>query len=258
MDVRLYDYEASACCAKARWALAEENVNWRRSRIDVLAFDHKTAEYLARDPRGLVPTAEIDGVFQTGTHEIAILIAERLGSDRVWPLHPMAQRTVRQWLDTIDGFHMAYGVVLYEEIFLPAHRARARQDREAALARIADEKTRLWMAALIENSIPAERIQTAIQSIDEGFRAAGQALANAQWLAGDSFSLADISLYPYVDSIMHRVTELWFNRLPHLQRWLKQMRARAAYKLAITEFPWPDELRRVAIAAAGGGGYRYL
>ena len=66
--IEIYDYEGSSCGTKVRWALAELSLEHRRRRLDMMQFDHKTADYIAVHPEGLVPAAVLDGDHDEGRH----------------------------------------------------------------------------------------------------------------------------------------------------------------------------------------------
>lgn len=67
----LYDYWRSSASYRLRIALALLGEPYKKFTVNLLEGDHRSAENLARNPQGLVPTLEIDGhVF---TQSLAIL-----------------------------------------------------------------------------------------------------------------------------------------------------------------------------------------
>jgi glutathione S-transferase len=79
-------------------------------------------------------------------------------------------------------------------------------------------------------------------------------LADTTWLTGETFSLADLAMLPYVDTPLHLVSALWYQRKPGIAHWLARMRARPSYEAAIMAFPPSAEgLEAIALASAGGG-----
>ena len=57
----LYDYWRSSASYRVRIALHLKGIAFERAPVDLLAGDHKAADYAARNPQGLVPMLEIDG-----------------------------------------------------------------------------------------------------------------------------------------------------------------------------------------------------
>lgn len=60
--ITLYDYWRSSASYRVRIALNLLGLPYRTVPVDLLAGDHRGAENVARNPQGLVPTLEIDGL----------------------------------------------------------------------------------------------------------------------------------------------------------------------------------------------------
>src|ERR1700741_3241331 len=61
MTVRLFDYYRSSASYRVRIALNLKGVAYERHDVSLLAGDQRSADNLARNPQGFVPTLEIDG-----------------------------------------------------------------------------------------------------------------------------------------------------------------------------------------------------
>ncbi|MFS8146921.1 maleylacetoacetate isomerase [Rhizobium sp. BR 249] len=70
-EVVLYDYWRSSASYRVRIALNLLGVDYRTVPVNLLEGAHKTPEYLALNPQGLVPTLVIDG--KTLTQSLAII-----------------------------------------------------------------------------------------------------------------------------------------------------------------------------------------
>ncbi|MBY5819530.1 maleylacetoacetate isomerase [Rhizobium leguminosarum] len=70
-EVVLYDYWRSSASYRVRIALNLLGVDYKTVPINLLDGAHKTPEYLALNPQGLVPTLVIDG--KTLTQSLAII-----------------------------------------------------------------------------------------------------------------------------------------------------------------------------------------
>ena len=69
-------------------------------------------------------------------------------------------------------------------------------------------------------------------------------LADNPWLAGPDFSLADISLAPYVNRLdMLGMSEMWTRSRPRLADWFERLRARPTFKPCFLDFCPPDLTR---------------
>lgn len=69
--IRLYDYWRSSSAYRVRIGLNLLGLSYDRVEVDLVAGDQKSAANLARNPQGIVPTLEIDGL--SLTQSLAIL-----------------------------------------------------------------------------------------------------------------------------------------------------------------------------------------
>ena len=67
----LYDYWRSSAAYRLRIALGLAGLRWRSVPVDLLDGAQRGADNLARNPQGLVPTVEIDGL--TLTQSLAVI-----------------------------------------------------------------------------------------------------------------------------------------------------------------------------------------
>jgi glutathione S-transferase len=76
----------------------------------------------------------------------------------------------------------------------------------------------------------AAAIEVAEASLARALGVVDAALAKSAWLAGDAFSLADVSLAPYVASLPMIGAERLLAPLPRLGAWWARVRERASWK----------------------------
>ena len=77
--IRLYDYWRSSAAYRVRMALNLLDLPYESHPVDLLKGDHRSAENLARNPQGLVPTLEIDGLRLTQSLAIIEYLDETRG-----------------------------------------------------------------------------------------------------------------------------------------------------------------------------------
>lgn len=76
----LHDYWRSSAAYRLRIALNLLGLDHTRHAVDLLAGDHRGAANLARNPQGLVPTLEIDGLVLTQSLAILEYLDETRGA----------------------------------------------------------------------------------------------------------------------------------------------------------------------------------
>ena len=78
--IRLYDYWRSSSAYRVRIGLNLLGLDYERISVDLLAGDQTSAANLARNPQGIVPTLEIDGLRLTQSLAILEYLNETRGA----------------------------------------------------------------------------------------------------------------------------------------------------------------------------------
>ncbi len=93
-EVVLYDYWRSSAAYRVRIALGLLGIDWRPVAVDLTADEQRSPENLARNPQGLVPTLEIDGLRLTQSLSILEYLDETRAAGWL-PQDPGDRATVR-------------------------------------------------------------------------------------------------------------------------------------------------------------------
>lgn len=121
MSAVLYEYWRSSASYRVRIALGLAGIAWRSVAVDLLAADQRRDANVARNPQGLVPTLEIDGLVLTQslaiveyldeTRSLGLLPPDAPGRARVRALAyavameiaPLGNLSVRGYAQDISG-----------------------------------------------------------------------------------------------------------------------------------------------------------
>jgi glutathione S-transferase len=68
--LHLYHFSMSNCSQKARFCLEEKRLHWTSHPVDLVNNQHLTPEFVAINPKGLVPVLVHDGVVVTESSDI--------------------------------------------------------------------------------------------------------------------------------------------------------------------------------------------
>lgn len=91
----LHDYWRSSASYRVRIALALKGVEYQTNPVDLLAQAHRNDEHLARNPQGLVPVLEIDGLLLTQSLAMIEYLDETRPQPPFLPADPAGRARVR-------------------------------------------------------------------------------------------------------------------------------------------------------------------
>ncbi|TWO67815.1 glutathione S-transferase [Caenimonas sedimenti] len=185
--IRLYRAAISGHCHRVELLLSLLGLPYEVVEIDFAARDHKQPDFLARNPFGQVPVIEDGEVTLADSNAILVYLEGRYAPGRWLPRDPLGAARVQRWFSVAAG-PLAFGPAAARVIEL-----FQRPDDPAPLVARAH-----LLFGLME-----------------------QTLAQTDWLAGDSATLADIANYSYVVSAPEGRVAL--DDYPKLQAWLRRV-----------------------------------
>jgi len=89
--IRLYDYWRSSAAYRVRIVLALKRVAYERVAVNLLAAEQAAPDNLDRNPQGLVPTLEADGVMLTQSLAIIDWLDATYPAPPILPRDPLAR-----------------------------------------------------------------------------------------------------------------------------------------------------------------------
>ncbi len=202
--MRLYSYWRSSAAYRVRIALNYKQIEYQQITPNLATGEHRSAEYLATHPQGLVPALELDGAHagQVIAQSLAIIeyLDQLIPAPALWPHDPLARARVNAVAQLIAcDIHPLNNLRVLKYL-----KAEFAQDDAAVSA---------WYSRWVV----------------DGFRAletwAAQYSADGQHLYGNSVSLADVCLVPQMYNARRFEVELQdFPRLVAIDRHLCQLR----------------------------------
>ncbi|XP_068655498.1 glutathione S-transferase F11-like [Aristolochia californica] len=213
MVVKVYGSYKSACSLRVIACLIEKDVEFELVEIDLGAGEHKKPEFLARQPFGQVPAIE-DGDFKLfESRAIARYIATKYanrGPDLLGS-SPEERALVDQWLDVEAHnyndlvFNIIFNLYILPKMGKPGDQEFAKQC-EKKLAGVLD--------------IYEER------------------LCASKYLAGESFTMADLSHVPGTNFLITEVGKGYLVReRKNVNRWWEEITGRPAWKKVLKLLP---------------------
>ncbi|XOV83135.1 MAG: glutathione S-transferase family protein [bacterium] len=185
--------------------MAEKGIDCERVTVDIRGGENLSPEYLAKNPGGRVPMLELDdGTFIGESIAICRYLEGLYPQPCLFGDTPLSSAQIEMWqrrvelnllMDVAGAFRNLSGVF---------------KDRETCVKE--------W------GEVCAAKIPGTLMMFENQ-------LANSTYLAGEAFSVADITLIVTLD-FAHRVKVITFPDLPHITRWTQLVNARPSIAAA--------------------------
>lgn len=233
MSVELYYFQPLGTnSGRVFLSLLEKGVPFVERELDGLAFEHLQPAYLAVNPKGQVPALVHDGRTITEGGPTCEYIDEAFDGPPLRPLDARERWRMRWWQRMIDiDFGRAMMMIHWNRVVPMFVGARDKADVDRILASVPDpDRRRAWTSAFGQTT-PQEAIEESRRRLAAWAGRIEAALAEGPWLAGETFSLADIELlnfYGFMPAWMP--DDINETETPCTMAWLRKMEERPAVR----------------------------
>ena len=250
--LELYHYDRSTAAQKIRIALAEKNLEWSSRILDtsVGVREHLRPEYLKLNPRGLVPTLVHDGQPICESQVILEYLEDAFPDYSLRPANLVERARMRLWTKVIDeGLHVHSRVIGMCVSVRYINEAAGQEAVSMYYKEMQEDVRRSNDLINIEHGLESPLLPLAVRYFKKHFQRLDLALANKDWLAGDVFSLADISHGVYVERMAgFNMAPLWVG-LEHLGDWHARFKARPSFAEGVKRWGDDTSAKRAGYAA---------
>lgn len=245
--LELYHYWDSFCSFKVRLCLHEKALAWQGHHIDLMKFENLTPAYQRINPNRLVPTLIHDGKQLFESSVINEYLDDTFPDVSLKPRDPYERAQMRLWVKHEE-----------DRLFLAVRPASLNLMMKQALGRFSEaeldrhlsnhpqpDKIK-FLKGVFKAPFDAQAVQKSRRLLASALDSMNDRLAVSPWLAGATYSLADVAAAPVIDRIQHLgMAELW-EALPHVKEWIGRLTSRPAYLAARPR----DECRMPKASAA--------
>lgn len=188
--VKIYGHEVSGNAYKVKLLASLLGIEYEWVRVDLMKGEHKSPEYLARNPFGQVPILEDGDVTLADAQAILVYLARTYGGDEWLPMDAVGLAQVVRWLSIAAG-EVRQGV----------------------------ENARLFHLFGEGTKINIERATLKSQFI---LNQLNQHLSDRLWLEFERPTVADVAVFPYVALAKDGKIEL--ENYPHVLSWIERVK----------------------------------
>lgn len=236
----LYHFNGATCGLKARLALAEKGVAYTPRALTREAL--RQPEYLALNPNGVVPTLVHDGQVLCESSVIINYIDDAFDGPALKPGTPLGTARVWWWMKRADECLSPIGILTYTISMRPKIiDGKSPAELAAYIDGMPNAAARVRRRAILELGYENPAFQQAMADIETMLTEMEQVLTQSDWLAGDSYSLADTAMTPLVERLeeLNMADMLGQNRT-RLPAWWARIQARASYRSCLVDMPNPE------------------
>ena len=246
-QIELYHFWDSFCSFKVRICLEEKALPWTGHYIDLMAFENLTRGYLAVNKKAVVPTLRHDGKLIPESSIINEFLDERNPEPSLKPADPLARARMRYWVKVEED--ELFTAVRPASLNLMMKQAFAKYS-EADLDKLLANHPKPHLIPTLKKMFLDPPDPKAVEQSRKSLRATLNKMdkelsESGPWLAGATYSLADIAAAPVIDRVQRlKMADLWEN-LSAVKDWVERVTSRVAYKKASP----PDQSRMPAPVA---------
>ncbi|MCU8085933.1 glutathione S-transferase family protein [Shewanella sp. SM21] len=200
--MKLYELAPTPSARRVSIFLAEKGIEVPRVNVDIRGGENLSAEFKAKSVNGRIPLLELDdGSYLCESVAICRYLDEIHPSERsLFGNTPLERAKVEMWQRIIELQGLMVGFQAFRNL------SGVYKDRENCVES--------WGAE------SRQRVIDFLPTLD-------QQLNTSAFVAGDAFSIADISAYVFISFIKNLDIEVADN-LPHLKAWFNTMTQRPA------------------------------
>ncbi len=227
----LYDFHGSPCARRVRIAMLEKGLKWETRLVDLTKMEQKKPEYLKLNPNGLVPTLVHGDRVIYESNVITEYLDALFPEPRLYPADPWPCAQAKMWQAFELAMAKEYRPLMYLRVIGPLDRRRPKDDVMRDVRRSTDDPAHIdWVSRVYDGTVVSE---------DEAAHLASQlyhridhleSALTGEFLLGNNFSIADISVYPRVAMYPLVGLPLDAAQYPRTTRWISSMAARPSFK----------------------------
>jgi glutathione S-transferase len=233
--IELYHWEPVSHSVRVLICLQEIGVDYKSHYVDLLDFEQFSAEFLAVNPFAQVPVLKNNGLILTESALINEYLAE------TFPVAGLAATDALGWYDTIIwskyidyNLSSSLATLGCRKYLAPMLESRDQGELKSAIDSIpvAERKPGWQMAA--DDAYGEDQIGHAERKTKLAVERMEGILADADWLVGDNYSIADIDTYAMIVSLQDVASGI-VNRdaAPNTFEWLDRIADRPSVKAAM-------------------------
>jgi GSH-dependent disulfide-bond oxidoreductase len=233
--LELYHWEPSGDSAKLLIALKEKGLDYKSHYVDMMMLEQHAADYLKRAPQGQVPVLIDDGKVFADCALTLEYLAEKY-EPRLAPTAPAEWYDVQAQFNIIDmPLSTSVRLLGWNQVMLSN---MSQAEKDAFRKRVAVLPPRPvqagWAAVTSDAEANEDQLENARERVRGAVARIEKTLSSSPWLAGSSYSIADIDAYAMTRTLPSLMpNDINEQKTPKLMKWLGVIENRPAVKAVL-------------------------
>ena len=234
--LHLYHAGRSNCSARVRLLLEEKGLHWTSHYVDIYQRANVTAEYFGINPKGLVPTLVHDGQVVVESNDILLYLEQAFPEPSFSPAAAADCENMKAWLVRSGNIHMP-GIKTFA--YARQHAKNVVKSAEQVALYRSLQKDPDLLAFHGKHDLPGQAfteqdVDNATGLLSDAFGEMNNILANADWLVGNIYTLADISWAPSITTL--EGVGFPVAAYPRVMDWYARVAERPAFQQAVRKW----------------------
>ena len=222
----------SSASRRVRLCMAEKGLKFESRIVNLAKMEHHTPEYLALNPNGVIPLLILpDGRSLYESSVICEYLDETYPEPPLRPADPYLRAEMRNWIRHVDERIGNLIVFNWKHSIQKTASQWSDAELKERVAKIpSKERQEAWLR-VARRPYTKEEEDAARAKLVLLLDKMETSLEQHGWLVGDSYSLADIGVVPFVKRIDEEIApdEVSAKRHPRVLAWWAAIQARAAF-----------------------------
>lgn len=198
--IKLFGNPGSTCTRKVLTVLAETQMPYELTVVELAKGEHKQPAHVARQPFGQVPAIDDDGFELYESRAICRYLSAKANST-LTPSSLQERALMDQWLSVEQSNFSPHAMKSVYHYLL-------KRPQEPAV------------------------LEQAGKLVELAYEVLSRRLAAAEYLVGSQFTLADIGFMPYIEYMQFTPAKVLLEKYPHVLAWWQRVSERPSWRKA--------------------------
>jgi glutathione S-transferase/GST-like protein len=229
----VWSWEPNANSGKPLLVLKEKGVPFTFHYVNMGQLEQHSAEYLAVNPQGTIPCVIHDGFRMLESTPMMEYVDAAFDGPRLTPHDPYQQWRMRWWMRYVDEY-LNPSLAMQAGASAGGRFAASmtEEEKDAAVARIPlPERRRVWRL-ILDRGVSEAELEESRRRVAAAIALFESALGEDPYLAGPTYSLADLNAMTTLHSWPLNRPEVNEEATPNLWAWFRRCHAREGTKEA--------------------------